>query len=67
VDILPVQGKDGYGVSFPWHLFWNVVFGHHSPDEINAILPDVWTSNGRNAVLMDALFPKKESWIRAQG
>ena len=63
VDITPATGKDGYGVSFPWHLFWNVVFGQQSAQELNAILPEVWTNNGRNAVLVDTLFPKQWSWI----
>jgi hypothetical protein len=63
VDISRITGKDGYNVSFPWELFWNVVFGDQSASEINAVLPDVWTSSGRSAVLVDALFPKKQSWI----
>ena len=62
VDYGTLAGKDGYDISFPWHLFWNVVFGDHSVDEIHAILPDVWTG-GKHAVLMEALFPKKKSWI----
>jgi GNAT superfamily N-acetyltransferase len=63
VEIAPVTGKDGYEVSFPWHLFWNVVFGANSTKEINAILPDVWAGSGKSEVLMDTLFPKKSSWI----
>ncbi|MBZ0290825.1 MAG: hypothetical protein K8I30_24575, partial [Anaerolineae bacterium] len=62
-DILPVSGKDGYDISFPWHLLWNVVFGHHNYDDIRAILPEVWTT-GKGAVLLDALFPKKKSWLK---
>ena len=58
-----LQGKDGYDISFPWHLFWNVVFGQHSSDEIRAILPEVST-NGKGKVLMDTLFPKKKSWLK---
>src|SRR5690606_34669911 len=60
--ITSMQGKDGYDISFPWHLFWNVVFGDHNINDIRAILPDVWP-NGKAAVLMDTLFPKKQSWL----
>lgn len=62
-DVTPISGKDGYDVSFPWHLLWNVVFGHHNYDDIRAILPEVWAS-GKGAVLLDALFPKKKSWLK---
>lgn len=58
-----VTGKDGYDIAFPWHLFWNVVFGQHRADEIRTVLPDVW-ANGKGAVLLDALFPKRQSWLK---
>ncbi len=58
-----IQGKDGYDISFPWELFWNVVFGHHTYDELRFVLPEVWAS-GKAAVLFDALFPKKKSWLK---
>ena len=58
-----IQGKDGYDISFPYHMLWNVVFGHHTYDELRAILPEVWAS-GKAAVLLDALFPKKKSWLK---
>ncbi|MBI1280721.1 MAG: GNAT family N-acetyltransferase [Anaerolineaceae bacterium] len=58
-----ISGKDGYDISFPYHMLWNVVFGHHSYDELRAILPEVWAS-GKSAVLLDALFPKKKSWLK---
>lgn len=62
-DITPMTGKGGYDVSFPWHMLWNVVFGHHSAGEIRAILPDVWP-NAKASVLLDVLFPKKKSWLK---
>lgn len=62
-EIETIRGKDGYDISFPWNMLWNVVFGHHSADEICAILPDVWP-NGKAAVLLDVLFPKKKSWLK---
>jgi GNAT superfamily N-acetyltransferase len=63
VDIAPMRGKDGYDVAFPWHLFWNVVFGDQSVEEIQAILPEVHARGGKGAVLINALFPKKKSWL----
>ncbi len=61
--IEPMRGKDGYDISFPWHMLWNVVFGQHSYDDIRPILPEVWASP-KAAVLLDALFPKKKSWLK---
>jgi GNAT superfamily N-acetyltransferase len=51
-------------ISFPYHLFLNVVFGYNSADEIRNILPEVWASQ-KAAVLLSILFPKKRSWIMA--
>ncbi len=62
-SIETIQGKDGYDISFPWQLFWNVVFGQHTYDELRFILPEVWAS-GKSAVLLDVLFPKKKSWLK---
>ncbi len=58
-----ITGKDGYDISFPYHMLWNVVFGHHTYDELRAILPEVWASS-KAAVLLDGLFPKKKSWLK---
>jgi hypothetical protein len=58
-----ITGKDGYDISFPYHMLWNVVFGHHTYDELRSVLPEVWAS-GKAAVLLDALFPKKKSWLK---
>jgi hypothetical protein len=63
VDVSPLRGKDGYTVSFPWHLFWNVVFGDQSAAELREALPDVDTGGGKGMVLLNALFPKKASWV----
>ena len=62
-EVAAVQGKDGYDISFPWNLFYNVVFGQHTYDDIRMILPEVW-AGGKGAVLLDALFPKKKSWLK---
>jgi hypothetical protein len=40
-----------------------VVFGDHNPDDIHLVLADVWTENRKAAVLVNALFPKKKSWL----
>jgi hypothetical protein len=63
IEITTTQGKDGYDASFPWNLFWNVLFGDHTVEEICVTLPEVYT-NGKGAVLLDALFPKKKSWLK---
>ncbi|MCC6454874.1 MAG: GNAT family N-acetyltransferase [Caldilineaceae bacterium] len=65
-EIMSIQGKDGYDVRFPWNLFWNVVFGDQSNEEINALLPEVWPSS-KGAVLLNTLFPKKKSWLEGLG
>jgi hypothetical protein len=49
-------------VSYPDHLFLNVLFGYHTYDELRAILPEVGAKT-KAAVLLDILFPKKRSWI----
>ncbi len=60
--VAPMQGKDGYDISFPWHLFWNAVFGYGGYDEMRAVLPDVYGS-GKGVLLLETLFPRKRSWI----
>ncbi len=62
-DIIPISGKDGYDVSYPWNLFWNVVFGYRTTEEIFQMLPDVY-ANAKATVLLEILFPKKKSWLR---
>lgn len=62
VEIAPVKGKDGYDLSCPWHLFWNIVFGDQNVGEMSAVLPEVRASS-KGDVLSAALFPKKLSWL----
>ncbi len=57
-----VTGKDGYDAEFPWHLFWNVVFGYRTVGEMGSVLPDVW-ANQKGAALLEILFPKKKSFL----
>ncbi len=63
VDVTTVRGKDGYGVTFPWHLFWNLVMGDQSADELRAVLPDIDISSGKDKILLNTLFPKRASWL----
>jgi hypothetical protein len=67
MEITPLQGKDGYDLAFPWHMFWNVVFGDASADEITKLLPDVWLGNPMTALLFNTLFPKQKSWLDGLG
>jgi GNAT superfamily N-acetyltransferase len=62
IDTTLISGKDGYDIQFPWHMFWNVIFGHATAGEIFAVVPDVW-AKPKAAVLLDILFPKKASWL----
>ncbi len=62
VDVESIRGKDGYDASFPWDLFWNVVFGYRTVDEMSAILPDVWATQ-KGAALLEILFPKQKSFV----
>jgi hypothetical protein len=57
-----ISGKDGYDAAFPWELFWNVVFGYRTVDEVGAILPDVWATQ-KGAALLEILFPKQKSFV----
>lgn len=62
IDVDRIDGLNIYDIEFPWHLFWNVVFGHRTVDEIFNILADTW-ANAKAAVLLSILFPKKTSWL----
>lgn len=63
VNVSKVQGKDGYNIALPWHLFWNVVFGDQSMEDLRTVLPDVELGSGASQVLINTLFPKRTSWI----
>lgn len=49
-------------VSFPFHSFLNVLFGHRTWTELDYIYPEAG-ANAKARVLLDALFPKQRSWI----
>jgi hypothetical protein len=46
----------------PYHTWLHMVFGHHSYREVQKILPDVGFHR-KAAVLIEAMFPKKRSYI----
>ena len=54
---------DDYDAQFPWNLYWNVIFGYRTVDEIHAVVPEAGGS-AKAAVLLDILFPKVQSWLR---
>ncbi|MBC8100086.1 MAG: hypothetical protein H7Y11_11635, partial [Armatimonadetes bacterium] len=61
-DIQALRGKDGYDVAFPWGLFWNIVFGYQTSDEVLALAVDT-DITGKAAVLLEILFPKMRSAV----
>lgn len=62
VSVEAISGKDDYDIQFPWHMFWNVVFGHRTAGELYDVLAEV-IPNAKAAVLLTILFPKKPSWV----
>ena len=56
-QIGPVKEADA---AFPYDLFLNVLFGHHSPQQLRTLFPDAWTS-ASGGVLLNSLFPQKRS------
>lgn len=53
---------DDENAAFPWHSFWNVVFGYSDPNEMWHLLPESFTDRTA-AVLLEAMFPKRPSWV----
>jgi GNAT superfamily N-acetyltransferase len=49
--------------SCPSLVFLQLLFGYHSLDELRYAFPDVRIENSNAAVLLNALFPKKFSWV----
>jgi hypothetical protein len=56
----PNQNWDGAG--FPPLVFLQLLFGHRSLAELRYTFPDCWADD-EPALLLDALFPKQESWV----
>lgn len=67
--VSPYQAKEYSDADalFPEYTFYHILFGHRSLAEVNAIWPDCYAKNGETAVLIDILFPKRPSYLRALG
>jgi GNAT superfamily N-acetyltransferase len=53
---------DKEDAAFPFDTFLNVVFGHRTVKDLNAVLPEAY-ANRKATILLEAMFPKKSSWI----
>jgi hypothetical protein len=50
------------GAGFPPLVFLQLLFGHRSLKELRSAFPDCWADEEAN-LLLNALFPKKVSWV----
>ena len=55
--------KNTADASCPTLVFLQLLFGYRSLDELRYAYPDVRVENSNAAVLLNALFPKKYSWV----
>jgi GNAT superfamily N-acetyltransferase len=55
--------KNTADASCPALVFLQMLFGYRSLDELRYAFPDVRVENSNAAVLLNALFPKKFSWV----
>ena len=55
--------KNTADASCPALVFLQLLFGYRSLDELRYAFPDVRVENSNVAVLLNALFPKKFSWV----
>ena len=60
----PAWGDRGQA-GFPPLVFLQLLFGRRSLDELRHAFPDVWAEE-EQAVLLNALFPKRHSWTLPQ-
>jgi hypothetical protein len=51
----------------PQLLFLKLLFGYRSLAELRTTFPDVWAKDNAAALLIDILFPKQPSQVRAMG
>jgi GNAT superfamily N-acetyltransferase len=58
----PVYGNNA-DASCPALVFLQLLFGYRSLDELRYAYPDVRVENSKAEVLLNALFPKKFSWV----
>lgn len=55
--------KNTADASCPALVFLQLLFGYRSLDELRYAFPDVRVENSNAALLLNALFPKKYSWV----
>jgi hypothetical protein len=55
--------KNNADASCPALVFLQLLFGYRSLDELRYAFPDVWIEKSGAEVLLNALFPKKFSWV----
>ena len=58
----PVYKSDA-DATCPALVFLQLLFGYRSLDELRYAFPDVRVENSKAEVLLNALFPKKFSWV----
>lgn len=68
-DITPYKAAHYYDCDafFPDQSFLQLLFGYRTVAEIKYILPDCYVPKGDSAVLLQALFPKRPSWVLGLG
>ncbi|NKQ37489.1 MAG: GNAT family N-acetyltransferase [Chloroflexi bacterium] len=68
-DITPYEASHFYDCDafFPDQSFLQLLFGYRTAAEIKYILPDCYVPKADTAVLLQALFPKRPSWVLAMG
>ena len=59
--------EDEAGLGCPPLLFLQLLFGYHSIGELLETYPDVWVKDAATRLLIDILFPKQPSSVRAMG
>ncbi len=66
VSIGPAEGDSEEGLHISPDLLPALLLGHRTWRELRYIRPDVRLNRGRSALLVDALFPQRVSWIHEQ-
>jgi hypothetical protein len=62
----PETNEQWEGAGFPPLVFLQLLFGHRSLEELRYAFPDCWASE-EPALLLNALFPKRVSWVLPLG
>ncbi len=62
VDVRSLGPGEGRAACLPWWAAWQLWLGHRSRGELAALYPDVCVDSALH-LLVDVLFPRRESWI----